>query len=340
MVGPTLANVRARIPSPGEVPARLTNGLYHLVLPPSIVLASRFDLGTNVFDREWDLLVVLDTCRTDALRAVAGEYDFIDDVSAYWSVGGDTWEWLANTFDRRHVDTIRNTAYVTSNPNAKTVLEHRFERNHADRPIERAKVKRLKRWGSYATVPVEEFGRYTSLFERGVEQGHGAYPSPRSVTDHGILAARSGEFDRIVLHYMPPHYPYIARRRDGSDESRRPNGEPERPGGETTTGIELLAEPRAVTWDAYLDNLRWGLTEVELLLRNVDRERVAITADHGESFTSYLPPHYGGSINPRVRKVPWVETSATDSGTYEPDTAVGNADHSPEEILTALGYRG
>lgn len=59
--------------------------------------SSRRPLGTNVFERDWGLLVVLDTCRYDALAAVADDYDFLDDVSAVTSVGGSTREWRANT---------------------------------------------------------------------------------------------------------------------------------------------------------------------------------------------------------------------------------------------------
>ena len=36
--------------------------------------------GTNVYTREWDVLVVLDACRADLLRAVAPETDLLDDV--------------------------------------------------------------------------------------------------------------------------------------------------------------------------------------------------------------------------------------------------------------------
>jgi hypothetical protein len=31
-----------------------------------------------VYDLEWDTLIILDTCRVDALRTVADEYDFLE----------------------------------------------------------------------------------------------------------------------------------------------------------------------------------------------------------------------------------------------------------------------
>ncbi|MDZ7731077.1 MAG: hypothetical protein U5K37_09360 [Natrialbaceae archaeon] len=87
------------------------------------------------------------------------------------------------------------------------------------------------------------------------------------------------------------------------------------------------------------------LDDVELLLENVDAETVAISADHGESFGEFWEyGHKTGSLNPYVRRVPWVETSATDTGTYTPTVeppqeAESESDESVEESLEALGYR-
>jgi len=44
-----------------------------------------------------DLLVVLDACRTDALSAVADEYDGLIDHEAVWSLGSTSDEWFAHT---------------------------------------------------------------------------------------------------------------------------------------------------------------------------------------------------------------------------------------------------
>lgn len=324
-----LLSLHERVRHLRTLPPRISRRTCEALLGPSIFLTSRLDFGRHIYEEEWDLLIILDTCRPDALRAVADEYEFIDDVSECWSVGGDSWEWLANTFDRRYFDEIRSTAYVTSNPNAKTVLEHGLERNHEGEPIEREKVRRLKRYGALDPVSPNEFGTYESLYECGVEQGHGAYPSPRTVTDHGIETLRTDDFDRVILHYMPPHWPFIAERVDEDTSA----------GGEATeTQIELRDEPRDVTWEAYLDNLRWGLSEVRLLLRNVDSETVVITADHGESFSKYLPPHRAGSPDPSVRKVPWVVTTAEDTGTYDPDIRERDSQYSADEVMDALGY--
>jgi len=65
---------------------------------PLTYLNTRTTIGTNVFTREWDVLILLNTCRVDALREVAPEYDFNEEVNSIRSVGGRSPEWVAKTF--------------------------------------------------------------------------------------------------------------------------------------------------------------------------------------------------------------------------------------------------
>lgn len=317
-----------------------------ILLPSHIYINSKFDCGKNIFEEKWDLLIVLDTCRPDALRSVSDEYGFLDKVHEYWSVGGDSWEWMANTFDRHYINEIQNTAYITSNPHSKTVLENQFRKNHNDKKIKRKKVQRLKKYGDFDLVPIKEFRKYHPTYFNLIEDGgfdknqaswdlnmtmsDNKYPSPRSVTNHGIVIDRKYDFERIILHYMPPHFPYIAQQRKYESSE----------GFTSIKEISILENPRNYSWEAYLDNLRWGLNEVKLLLQNVDREKVVITADHGESFSKYLPYlHCSGSVNPKVRKVPWVVTTANDSNSYKPEIDERKYQHSADEIMEALGYK-
>lgn len=95
---------------------RLVGGIYgsdqlrELCKTGLLACTSRYPIGRNVYERDWDLLVVLDTCRVDALREVSPEYDFIGEVDAVWSVGSATAEWTANTFTQSHLDKISKTA--------------------------------------------------------------------------------------------------------------------------------------------------------------------------------------------------------------------------------------
>jgi hypothetical protein len=104
-------------------------------------------------------------------------------------------------------------------------------------------------------VSVEEFADYECLYRSDISNYNHKYPHPRSLTDKAIVEDRQADFDRMILHYMPPHAPYIAE----SSSSQEINGRK----------ISLTETPRDFSYDAYLDNLRWGLNEVELLLDNI-----------------------------------------------------------------------
>lgn len=324
-----LSTLRKGVSDPVSAVQFLSRGAYRkFALPPSIYVNSRFSIGENIFESEWDLLIILDTCRPDALNAVAKEYPFIDNVDTKYSVGGDSLEWMAKTFESKYQDIINNTALITSNPHSLTVFEHQLETDqHGRRDTE--KIRWANRYGDYSFVSTTDFGKYVSLYEFSIENNQSAYPSPRAVTDHGIATDRESDFDRIILHYMPPHRPYLAPNRD-EDEISENN---------RLTEEDLRKSRRDNIFDAYLDNLRWGLDEVSLLLENVNREKVVITADHGENFNKFFPNHFLGSFLPTVRKVPWVETTGRDQGTYSPDLESGKSEYSQDEMLEALGYK-
>lgn len=221
--------------------------LHRLLRPQSSILE-------NAFESEWDCLIILDTCRLDDLETVSTEYDLINNISTCWSVGGDSWEWMANTFVSDYIEKTKNTAYYSSNPNAITVLENHFESNHDQGNIHRSKVQRLKKYGRFDLVSVDDFEDYECL-HREVNYSH-HYPSPRALTDRDIVADRKENFDRMILHYMPPHSPYIA-------EASGTQGINDK-----WKGIKIAESPRNFTYDAYLDNLTWALTEIKLLLDN------------------------------------------------------------------------
>lgn len=116
--------------------------------------------------------------------------------------------------------------------------------------------------------------------------------------------------------------------------------------------IWLLQEGRVDyedVWEAYLDNLRLVLDQVAILRKNIDAERIAITADHGEAFGELgVYGHPEAFPHPVSRKVPWATTTGEDTGTHDPDpahledigeTAIGSADESSvKQHLADLGY--
>jgi hypothetical protein len=299
-------------------------------------LSSRGHLGTNVFDKEWDLLILLDTCRVDALRAVAPEYDFLGDVGAITSCGSSSAEWITATFQRRSPDELRDTAYLSCNGYAQFVLEAQggVRDYKASAP-----ANYFFDWGDWEFPHESELGLVEHVWQyepTGDDDayGHpGAYTGPRFVTDRGVSVGREHDFDRMILHYSQPHRPYAAR----ALAEDRPLYDYERePFEALRSGVD-----RETVLGAYLDDLRYVLDDVELLLDNIDAERVAISADHGEAFGEWgVYEHPIGSLLPQVRRVPWVETVANDRGGYEPTVTPDDAgDPDVDEQLQALGYK-
>lgn len=297
-----------------------------------LFVTSRYPVGTHVLDRDWDVLVILDTCRVDALRAVSDEYGFVGDIDSIWSLGGTSPEWIAHTFDRRYEAKLAETAYITSNPHATTVLEDReLQDEHS------SAARRFYRYGNWNPVETRELAlydpvvSYTSEVElEGVRCIDDVTP-PRYITDRAIRVGRNRAPDRMILHYMQPHYPWVSR---ALQEDRAVEQFEQGPRQAKSFGRERV-------FDAYLDDLRYVLDDIRVLLNNLDADTVVLSADHGDAFGEWgVFGHGPGRFHPQVRNVPWAVTSASDSGEYEPRLeSPDTTESSTLDQLEALGYR-
>ena len=260
--------------------------------------------GTPVYEREWDALVILDACRYDLLAGAADEYAFLDRIETFDSVGSTSEEWMEHTFTDEYADEMAGTAYVSGNIYTESKLDG------------------------------DDFERLDEVWRTGWNDELGTV-EPRELTDAAIRCGRERSFERLIVHYMQPHYPFLTR--PGlAPGMRSRDGE-----GNVWDRIRTGELDRGTVWKAYAENLRCVLDDVGLLLRNLDAGRVVISADHGNAFGEagvYGHP-YGVPLR-CLRRVPWAVTSAEDTGEYEP--AAGARDRgarsSVEEKLSALGY--
>ncbi len=246
-------------------------------------LGRRLEYGTNVYDRPWDVLVVLDACRADLLRAVAGDIDFLGTVGTVRSVGSSSSEWLENTFLGR--EETGRTAMVTGNTWSDRYLE-------AD-----------------AFGALDEVWKYAWDDELGTVL-------PSAITDRAIALARDWDPDRLVVHYMQPHHPFVSDPIAGDDGMARTGAH----SSDSNPWILLRRGEISVerVRDAYEANLRYVLPEVETLVENVDG-RIAITADHGNLFGEWgLYGHPMWTPVPALLEVPWAETKGDGRRSYTP----------------------
>jgi len=256
--------------------------------------------GTNVFDRDWDLLLILDACRVDMYRDVANQ-----DVDKIWSVGSSSPEWMANTFD--HPET-RKTAYITGNQYS------------ADNPTDWGLLDEVWKWAwddDRGTVPPDP------ITDRVIHEGrHG---------DHDRIMAHS-----MQPHYpfigADKSFGRMYKENHGSDDPMQYEG----PWLEMFYGGNYDLDELK---DAYWENLRFVWEHVEKICENFDGD-VVVTADHGNAMGEWsLWGHQPGFLHPQMRWVPWDEITAVDAGTYEPEiTEPGEEDYDRREQMEDLGY--
>ncbi|WP_171006696.1 hypothetical protein [Halalkalirubrum salinum] len=320
----TVSNIRE---SNQPLPIRIFRPIYYIYVAFLLTLTRWRPFGTNIFERDWDTLIILDACRVDALREVEDEYKFLTVNDSITSVGSTSFEWLNHTFDKKYQEKIQQTAYVTGNGYTERVFEENGYTGNAAIPFGPSE---------YSVVDTDDFKYLEELWRADfqdssewiVGSGDVTRIHPRYTTDRAIRASRESDANKLIIHYMYPHTPYPL----AEDPDLRDPFEPLRAG--------KLSKQEV--WDEYLDNLRFVLDEVEKLLENIDAESVAITADHGEAFGEFgMYWHFIGCPLPVMRRVPWAKATAHNSGEYEPsapapDSMAGST--TAEQQLKQLGY--
>lgn len=279
---------------------------------------------TNIYERDWDLLIILDACRVDTIEEVSDEYEFLPESIPYiTSVAGGSPKWLANTFSKEWISEINRTAYLSANPHTRRVLGETMDGlfTEVGGPEDR----------------LSDFEHFAPIWETHWDEDLETVPA-RAVTDYLIEFYRSQPSERTVAHYMQPHFPSIP---DPIGEGMDIENDAHWNSNDVWTLIKNGDISVDDAYESYVQNLRYVLDDIEVVLSNVDAEKVIITADHGNAFGEWGEYGHGKSCVGATRNVPWIEVSATDSNTYIPESneAPSNESVSVEEKLQALGYK-
>lgn len=265
-------------------------------------------IGTSIYDRDWDVLIVLDACRVDLFEEFAPQHNVFEkfnSVSSIRSVASSTEVWLPRTFDNGPDELVANTHYVP--PTA-----------YAERMMNGDRLHDIDHVWKYAESP--EYG-YTKI---------------EAITDAGIEAIRKSDADRVVIHYTPPHAPFmhcVGKYRSG----------PNNPGSSQAVWWELRAGEFDCenVWEDYGKNLLRVLDEVETVIEN-SSGKVVITSDHGNGMGEWgVYGHPAWAINSEVRRVPWATATGESRRNYEIEgrEKMSTKTQTVEENLRALGYR-
>lgn len=278
-----------------------TRKQYHRLKPENLD-------GRNVFDSEWDLLVIIDGCDIEWTREVVSEQSLFDedDLDSIVSVGSGSDDWHENTFEQTPPHVLEDTAFITGNPFVE-----------AHKPPSLGFLENVKEWGW--------------------EESLGAVPA-HNITDAAIDAGRTTNFERYVVHYMQPHAPFIERT-DPDDrrsvELAYPAKDCREPWYQVMRGDLSSDRLRQL----YIDNLRYVLQEVDLLCRNFAAERAVLSADHGNGVgDDGLYGHPARVPIKKLRQVPWISLTASNEETVRPSIDRTPTGISREDQLSSLGY--
>ncbi|WP_266080469.1 hypothetical protein [Haladaptatus caseinilyticus] len=130
--------------------------------------------GTDIFDEDWDNLIILDACRYDVFK---GENYLPGQLQKRVSKASSTVGFLRQNFDGGR---FHDTVYVTANPQL-TWKSDFFETE----------------FHSVANV-------WTSSWDEDVQS-----VTPQTMERHGKKANERFPNKRLILHFLQPHFPFI-----------------------------------------------------------------------------------------------------------------------------------
>lgn len=301
-----LNRVRRGVASPNLILRKL-NKLYFSQFGAQTYNAS----GIDVFDRDWDNLVILDACRYDLFEHRS---DLNGNLERVISKGASTTEFLDGNFAGRN---HRDVVYVTANPQ---YYRHR------------------------EVINCELHDVMNVWLEDGWNDEYGTV-LPEAVEASAMKAAEEYGNKRLVIHYMQPHYPFV------NADTTFDKGQLENPDDDAAFWRQIMTGKISVDtdrlWALYEHNLDIVLDSVDRLINSLDG-KVVITSDHGNMLGERSAPipirewgHPRGIHTPQLVEVPWLEiegerreiTAEDPKNPNRPDT-----DTSVKQRLRDLGY--
>ena len=275
--------------------------------------------GTNIYSEDWDVLIVLDACRHDYLHRIIEDYLVVKSYDTRWSVGSMTAEWMNQTFIDEFSDLINQTAYVCASPFSDSMLN------------------------------AVNFEFLDEVWKYAWDDDIGTVPAS-VVTDRAIKVGREMSPNRLLIHYMQPHVPFVelSELTSGMSVSKGGFALGKSSGGffevnDLWDELKFGNVSKSDIIEGCVSNLKYVLSDVKALTENLNSTSTIITADHGNSFGEWGV--YGHPMRmplSSIRRVPWVTIETTDQGEYSPSDYI-RSDETNTKIITerleALGYR-
>jgi hypothetical protein len=294
----------------------------------------------ELIEKEEFILIILDACRFDYFQRVYQDY-FSGDLEKVWSEGSKTPQWIPRTWSEYY-----DLTYVSGAPYMSDYRNDMLSEEY---------------------TPSEHFDQIKGVWATDWD-GERFTTDPKAITDAALTEISNTEKNRLVVHHMQPHEPYIGDGSDGYLET------PEIPlwNMENTSlssqEVYELNDPKVIdrkdvdlprysiidqiksgdltidAWrEAYEKNLRSVLDEVKEIAKYVDENStVVISSDHGELLgersellNRILHMHPGDRIDPRLRCVPWLQLDQEClQGMTVPESKINDRDQTEVDVTT------
>lgn len=275
---------------------------------------SRVRPGTDVFEEDWDNLILLDACRYDLLS----EYEFNEGrVEWRWSGGSHSKEFLEYNVAGKMLDDV---VWITANPWVSTYSENIF--------------------------------RVVNLWDTGWDKEHQTV-LPETMETEARRVASEYSNKRIVVHFMQPHYPFIGETGQSKLPQHRTFTGDGIIKADDDTGMDIWEQLKAgfverdVVWQAYQENLERVLPAARRLVHDLYGKSV-LSADHGNEFGGLSSPipyrlygHPSGYRTKNLIKVPWVVIEDKERRSINPgqiEAQKKSQSTGMSEKLSSLGY--
>ena len=290
----------------------ITTGIRHPSLAFRALYRSAFGGGRNsggidVFEQDWDNLIILDACRADVFRRVAAPH-FDGSFTTKTSKGSATVEWVRQNFTDR---TLTDTVYVSANG-----WLHRIQ----------DEINAVIHAGNW-------------LYSDEYRNEMGTVP-PESVTDKALDWVEKYPNKRLLVHYVQPHKPFVGETAERHFSHARGVNMVEMMARAENASTDTLRR-------AYRETLETALPEVKRLVAELDGKTVISADHGellGERYPLMPLKNYGHPVGiyvPELVNVPWFELeyeSRREITKERPDTEAERDEEQLQEHLKAMGY--
>ena len=225
-------------------------------------------------DLDWNVLIILDSCRFDTFKKVN---DIKGKLIPLYSIGSTSGEWAQKTFIKKYNDLI----YISSCP----II---------------GKVKYTKGFIPFELIDILKDG-----FDEKLQT-----VLPEKVNET-FLRLEYNPKKRYILHYMQPHHPFLGK--NGIKATGFTQWKYGRVLGEAVWDLirnKKISLERAK--QGYESCLEFVLESVKKLLSSVNIEgKIVITSDHGQLFGEHgkIGHPQGSPAFEELRKVPYLEVN-------------------------------